>query len=70
MLFIENLRTNLKFNHIYVSSTKHTPTGSDIHEEVSILGTDRTSELTTEHCSDTKNCHSAKNQPVSGKHSL
>ena len=48
-----------KFNHIYVQDGAW---GSDIHEDLSILGTERTSELATEHCSDTKHCNSHKPQ--------
>ena len=60
-----------KFNHTYISNAIVPDWSSDINEEVSLLGTERTSELTTEHCSYTKNWQSQKpslgsinNQPV------
>lgn len=52
-----DLHNDSKFNHIYVSSMAN-PWHSDINEEVSLLVTERTSELTTEHCSDTKHWNS------------
>ena len=57
------MRTNIKFNHIYASSTKHTPSGSDINEDISLGGTERTSELTNERSNDTKSCRSLKPKP-------
>lgn len=56
-----DLQNDSKFNHIYVSNMRN-PWSSDINEELSVLGTDRTSELTTEHCSDAKHWHSHKSQ--------
>lgn len=43
-----DLHNDSKFNHIYVSNVNN-PCNSDINEEVSLLATERTSELTTEH---------------------
>jgi len=50
----------LKFNHVYTSKIASPEWGSDINEELSINGTERTSELTTEHWSESKLCQSQK----------
>jgi hypothetical protein len=53
-----NAETNKsKFDHTYVQEVG-VRWASDINEDISILGTDRNSELATEHCSDAKHCNS------------
>ena len=59
-----NNDSNLKFNHYYADKQATPDSGSDINEELSINGTERTSELTTEHWSDTKLCQSQKPSPI------
>lgn len=55
-----NNQNNLKFNHMYSPKINSPEWGSDINEEFSINGTERTSELTTEHWSESKLCQSQK----------
>lgn len=61
-MYIEQLKqqSELKFNHVYISDVVVPDCNSDINEEVSLYGTEKISDLATEHCSDAKNGHSQK----------
>ena len=56
--WFSNNQENSKFNHAYTTKAI-TPRGeTDIKEEISIYGTERNSDLTTDHWSKYKLCHS------------
>lgn len=59
-LNMHKAQVQAKYNHTYISNVGVPDCESDI-EEVSLLATERTSELTTEHCSDAKHCQSHQN---------